>query len=109
LIPAIIIYYVKGKYEKHPGEKIAKSAFVNETDALTFWNALSDSRKKYLVMETKDGEAVTEIAHSGFNNSYGYFGHANALTASKPLPLRTRDRVSAEKSGWKFAQIKDQG
>lgn len=56
-------------------------------------------------METGEGEPVTEIAHTGFNGNYGYFGHAYALTIREPLPPRTRDRRDAERSGWEFAEI----
>lgn len=107
MTPEIIIYYVKGESERNPGEKIAKAAFVNEGDALIFWNALAESRKRYLRMETMKGEVVAEIAHTGFNDSRwgGYYGHANALTESQPLPSRTRDRADAEKHGWEFEKI----
>lgn len=103
MIPRIIIYYVRSENEKRPGEKIAKSAFVNETDALLFWNALSETRKRYLQMETIDGEVITEIAHTGWTD-FGY-GHAYALTESNPLPPRVRDRTDAIRQEWKFEKI----
>lgn len=106
MIPRIVIYYVRSENEKRPGEKIAKSAFVNDTDALLFWNALSETRKRYLQMETIDGEIITEIAHTGWTDfGGGYYGHAYALTESSPLPSRERSRESAIKYGWEFEKI----
>lgn len=107
MIPSIVISYVDQK-----GNKIAKAAFVNESDALIYWNALQDSRRRYLVMETLGGEPVLEIAHTGFNGTRwgGYFSHAYAITESKPLPPRSgATRDDAVKYGWEFEKVVNDG
>lgn len=102
MIPEVVINYVDQK-----GGKVAKAAFVNTGDALIFWNALDEVRKRYLVMETLEGKPVTEIAHTGYiGPPYGgYYSHAAALTKDRPLPPRESDRARAEKVGWEFVAI----
>lgn len=103
MFPRIVISYVDQK-----GGRVAKAAFVNESDALIFWNALPEHRRAYLVMHTLEGERITEIAHTGYNDTSwgGYYGHAYALTESQPLPPRagsTRDQ--AARNGWEFVGV----
>lgn len=104
MIPSIVVSYV----DRRKG-KVAKAAFVNVGDALIFWEALDDVRKRYLVMETLEGERVTEIAHTGYvSPPYGgYYGHAAALTKGRPLPPREHDRERAKKVGWEFVTIEN--
>lgn len=106
MIPSIVIFYVRGDTERRPGTKVAKAAFVNVSDALIFWEALSEVRKRYLVMETLDGKPVKEIAHTGFIEfGGGSYSHASALTETDSLPPRERDREGAHKRGWEFVEI----
>lgn len=107
MIPEIVIYYMRAADDRRPAEKIAKAAFVNVSDALIFWNALSEGRKRYLIMENGAGQPVTEIAHTG-RGTYGdegYYTHAYVLTETKTLPPRVSSRDQAERTGWEFEQI----
>lgn len=106
MIPEVIIYYVRSESEKRPGEKIAKAAFVNVSDALIFWKALPESRKKFLSMQNLAGSPVTEITYTGYNDRNGYYAHAYLLTEYNQIPPRERDREAAVKNGWKFEEIK---
>jgi hypothetical protein len=109
MIPKVIIYYIA---EKRSGEteKIAKSAFVNVDDAFIYWNALADNRKRWLRMETLDGEEVIEVAHTGFNSHQtygGYYSHATAITEKIKLPARSGPtREECMRRGWEFESIK---